>query len=60
MPYSDRKKGKPVSPLAKETEYEICKRCGELIPFGTRCPKCNTTFEEDEHKWDLWKKSEQK
>jgi len=60
MPYSDRKKGKPVSPNAKEIEYETCRSCGTLIPFGSKCPECGHTFESYQHRWDKWKKSEQK
>lgn len=54
--YSDRKKGKPVSEHEKSTEYEICKNCGELIPFGSRCPNCGLTHEEFEHRWDKYKR----
>jgi len=60
MPYSDRKKGEPVSPNEKSTEYEICIACGTLIPWGTRCPECGWTREEYEHRWDKWKKSDMK
>lgn len=57
---SDRKKSPRVSPLAKETEYETCRRCGTLIPWGSRCPSCGLTYEENEARWDKWTKSEAK
>ena len=57
---SDRKKSPKVSPMAKTKEFEYCKRCNTLISWGTRCPKCGLTYEEDEAKDDLWTKSEAK
>jgi len=57
MPYSDRKKSPKVH-SGKETEYEACKNCGTLIPHGSRCPDCGLTFEEYEHRWDKYRRSE--
>jgi len=58
MPYSDRKKSPKVSQLAKEVELEVCKNCGTLMPHGGRCPSCGLTFEEFEHRWDKYRRSE--
>lgn len=56
---SDRKKSPTVSPMAKETEYEVCKACGKLIPFGSKC-ECGYDFESYEGRFDRWTKSEAK
>ena len=58
MPYADRKKSKPVSALEKSEEYETCRNCSTLHKFGEPCPKCGLTFEEYEHRWDKFRKSE--
>ena len=51
---SDRKSQPKVSEFEKSQELEICKACGALIPFGTRCPVCGTTYEEYEGRFDKY------
>lgn len=57
---SDRKKGKPFGLQTKTTEYEVCKRCGTLHEWGTKCPNCKLSYEEDEGRFDKWTLSEGK
>lgn len=56
MPYSDRKPQGKVSPKAKTVEFEICKNCGKLIPFGSRCSNCGLKHEDFERRWEKYKR----
>lgn len=59
MPKRDFKKDPNLRPT--ETEFQICRFCGKLYPYGdVKCPSCGRKPSDEETLSETWSKSEQK
>jgi len=59
MPKRDFKKDPNLR--ENETEYQVCRFCGQLYPYGdTECPNCARKPTDEEKLTDMWSRSEQK